>query len=94
MARSTSPPIAVLLGLFIISITIKVTAYLSILELEVDLSRSNVDDSVGGVGKRSSQDNGSLFVFYSYVQDHEISRNIMILDLYNDILRYFLWEPN
>jgi hypothetical protein len=43
---SASSPIAALHGLFIISITIKVTAYLSIRELEVDLSRSNVDDSI------------------------------------------------
>jgi hypothetical protein len=57
----------VLLGLFIISITIKVAAYLSIWDLEVDLSRSNVDDSVGSVEERSSQDNGGLFVFYSHV---------------------------
>jgi hypothetical protein len=84
----------VLLGLFIISITIKVTTYLSIWELEVDLSRSNVDDSVGGVKERSSQDNGGLFIFYSHVQDHKISRNITILDLYNDILRYSLRELN
>jgi hypothetical protein len=93
-AGSTSPPIAVLLGLFIISITIKVIVYLSIWELEVDLSRSNVDDSVGGVKERSSQDNGGLFIFYSYVQDHETSRNITILDLYNGIVRYSLWELN
>jgi hypothetical protein len=54
MAGSTSPPIAVLFGLFIISITIKVTVYLSIWELEVDLSRTIVDDSIGGVEERSS----------------------------------------
>jgi hypothetical protein len=66
-AGSTSPPIAVLFGLFIINITIKVTVYLFIWELEVDLSRSNVDDIVGGVEERSSQDNGGFFVFYSRV---------------------------
>jgi hypothetical protein len=49
MAGSTSPPIARLLGLLMSSITIKVTAYLSIWKLEVDLSRSNEDDGVGGV---------------------------------------------
>jgi hypothetical protein len=64
---SMSPPVAVLLGLLISNITIKVTAYLSIWELEVDLSRSNEDDGVGGVEERSSQDDGGLFVFYSHV---------------------------
>jgi hypothetical protein len=62
-----SPPIAVLLGLFIISITIKVTVYLSFWELKVDLSRSNVDDSIGSVEERSSQDDGHLFFFYFHV---------------------------
>jgi hypothetical protein len=61
-----SPPIVVLLGLFIISITIKVTAYLFFLELKVDLSKSNIDDSVGSIEEQSSQDNGGLF-FYSHV---------------------------
>jgi hypothetical protein len=81
-AGSTSPPIARLLGLLMSSITIKVTAYLSIWKLEVDLSRSNEDDGIGGVKKWSSQDDGGLFVFFSYVQDHEIDRNIAILNLY------------
>jgi xanthosine utilization system XapX-like protein len=67
MAGSPSPPIVVLIGLFIISITIKVIAYLSFWEFEVDLSRSNVDDSVGSVEERSSQDDGGLFFFYSDV---------------------------
>ena len=49
-----SPPGASLLGLFISSITIKITAYLFSRELEVDLSRSDVDDRVGGVEERSS----------------------------------------
>jgi hypothetical protein len=71
-----------------------VIAYLSIWELKVDFSRSNVDDDVDGVEERSSKDNGGLFIFYSNVQDYEINRNITILDLYNDILRYFLQEPN
>jgi hypothetical protein len=64
------------------SITIKVTAYLSIWKLEVDLSRSNEDDGIGGVKEWSSQDDGGLFVFCSYVQDHEIGQNIEILNLY------------
>jgi len=38
-----------LLWLFICGITIEVTAYLFSKELEVDLSRSDVDDRVGGV---------------------------------------------
>jgi hypothetical protein len=66
MAGSTSPPITVLLGLLMISITIKITTYLSFWKLEVNLSRSNVDDSVGSVEERSSQNDGGLF-FYSDV---------------------------
>jgi hypothetical protein len=64
---SMSPPIARLLGLLTSSITIKVIAYLSIWKLEVDLSRSNEDDDIGGVEERSSQDDGGLFVFCSHV---------------------------
>ena len=44
-----SPPGASLLGLFISGITIEITAYLFSRELEVDLSRSDVDDCVGCV---------------------------------------------
>ena len=47
-----SPPRAGLPRMFISSITIEITAYLFSRELEVDLSRSDVDDCVGGV-KRS-----------------------------------------
>ena len=89
-----SPLGVVLLRLLKSSITIEITTYLFSRELEVDLSRSDVDDRVGGVEEWSSQDDGGLFFFYSYVQDHEISRNIAILNLYNDVLRYSLWEPN
>jgi hypothetical protein len=35
--------------------------------LKVDLSRSNVDDNIGSVEKRSSQDDGHLFFFYFHV---------------------------
>ena len=44
-----SPPEVALLRLFISSITIKIIAYLFSRELEVDLSRSDVDDCVGCV---------------------------------------------
>ena len=44
-----SPPRAVLLRLLINGITIKVTANFFSRELEVDLSRSDVGDHVGGV---------------------------------------------
>ena len=46
---SMSPRAAALLWLFISSITIKITAYLFSRELEVNLSRSDIDDRVGGV---------------------------------------------
>ena len=49
-----SPPRAGLLGLFISGITIEITAYLFSRELEVDLSRSNVDDCISGVEEWSS----------------------------------------
>jgi hypothetical protein len=49
-----SPPRVVLLWLFINSITIEITAYLFSRELEEDLSRSVVDDHVGGVMELSS----------------------------------------
>ena len=67
-----SPPRATLLGLFISSITIKIIAYLFSRELEVDLSRSDVDDRVGGVEERSFKDDGCIVFFFSHVQDHEI----------------------
>ena len=48
-----SPPRAGLLGLFISGITIEISAYLFFRELEVDLSRSDIDNRVGGVEERS-----------------------------------------
>ena len=71
---STSPPRAGLLRLFISSITIKITAYLFSRELEVNLSRSDIYDRVGGVEERSSKDNGCSVFFFSHVQEHEIIR--------------------
>ena len=62
-----SPPGAALLWLFISSITIEITAYLLSRELEVDLSRSDVDDRVGGVEKPSSKDDGCIIFFFSHV---------------------------
>ena len=44
-----SPPRTGLLWLFISGITIEITAYLLSRELEVDLSRSDIDDCVGSV---------------------------------------------
>jgi hypothetical protein len=46
---STSSPRVVLLQLLISRITIEITTYLFSRELEVDLSRLDVDDCVGGV---------------------------------------------
>ena len=54
------PPRAALLRLFISSITIKITAYLFSRELKVNLSRSDVDDRVGGVEEWSSKDDGCV----------------------------------
>ena len=82
-----SPPRAGLLGLFISGITIEITAYLFSRELEVDLSRSDVDDHVG-VEEQSSKDDGCIVFFFSHVQDHEIGRDIVILYLHHDIFRY------
>ena len=47
-------------------ITIKITAYLFSREMEVDLSRSDVDDRVGSVEERSSKDDGCI-IFFSHV---------------------------
>jgi hypothetical protein len=44
--------------MLISSITIKVTAYLLSRELEVDSPRSDIDDCIGSVEERSSQDVG------------------------------------
>jgi hypothetical protein len=49
-----SPLGAGFLWLFISSITIEITTYIFSRELEVDLSRSDVDDCVGSVEERSS----------------------------------------
>ena len=49
-----SPLGAVLLWLLISSITIEITTYFFSRELEVDLSRSNIDDHIGGVEEQSS----------------------------------------
>jgi hypothetical protein len=62
-----SPPRAALLQLFISGIAIEITAYLLSRELEVDLSKFNVDDRVGSVEERSSQDDGCIYFFFSLV---------------------------
>ena len=62
-----SPPGAGLLCLLISSITIEITAYLFSRKLEVDLSRSDVDDRVGGVEERSSKDDGCIIFFITHV---------------------------
>jgi hypothetical protein len=49
-----SSPRVVLLQLLTRSITIEIITYLFSRELEVDLSRSDVDDRVGGVEERPS----------------------------------------
>ena len=54
LAGSMSPSRVGLLWLLIISIAIEITAYLFSRELEMDLSRSDVDDRVGGVEEWSS----------------------------------------
>ena len=48
-----SPPRTGLLRLLISGITIKITMYLFSRELEVDLSRSDIDDRIGGVEEQS-----------------------------------------
>jgi hypothetical protein len=63
-------------------------------ELEVDLSRSDVDDCVGGIEEWSSQDDGCIIFFFSYVQDHEVSKSIVILYLDHDVLCYALQESD
>ena len=62
-----SPPGARLLWLFISGITIKIAAYLLSRELEMDLSRSDVDDHVGSVKERSSKDDGHIIFFFTHV---------------------------
>jgi hypothetical protein len=56
-----------LLGLLISSITIKIATYLFSRELEVELSRSDVDDRGASIEKRSSKDDGCLAFFFSHV---------------------------
>ena len=74
-----SPPGAGLLSLLISGITIEITEYLFSKELEVDLSRSNIDDCVCGVEERPSKDDGCIIVFFSHVQNHEVGRGILIM---------------
>ena len=71
-----SPPRAGLLWLFISGVTIEIAVYLLSRELEVDLSRSNVDDRVGGVEEWSSKDDRYVFFFFSHVKNHEVGRDI------------------
>jgi hypothetical protein len=52
--------------------------YLFSKKLEVDLSRSNVDDRVSSVEKWSSKDDGCIVFFFSHVQEIEVSRGIVI----------------
>jgi hypothetical protein len=59
-----SPPRVVLFQLLTSSITIEITMYLFSRELEVDLSRSNVDDRVSSVEERSSKDAGCIVFFF------------------------------
>ena len=59
-----SPLGAGLLWLVISGITIKVTAYLFFKELAVDLSRSDLDDSVGSVEEWSSKNDGCIVFFF------------------------------
>jgi hypothetical protein len=60
-----SPPRAGLLWQLISGIIIEIVAYLFSSKLEVDLSRSDVDDRVGGVEERPSKDDG--YVFFSHI---------------------------
>ena len=62
-----SPPGASFLWMFISGITIKITVYLFSLKLEVDLSRSDIDDHVGSVKERSSKDDGFIILFFTHV---------------------------
>ena len=62
-----SPPRVGLPRLLISGITIEIIAYLFSRELEVDLPRSVVDDRVGGVEERSTQDDGCIVFFFSHV---------------------------
>ena len=85
-----SPPVVGLLWLLVSGITIKITAYLFSRELEVDLSRSNIDDSACGVEEWPSKDDGYVIFFFSHVQNHEVGRSILIMYSYYDIFSYSL----
>jgi hypothetical protein len=54
----------------------------------MDLSRSDVDDRIGGVEERSSKDDGCIIFLFFYVQNYEVSRGIMIMYSYHDISSY------
>jgi hypothetical protein len=56
-----------LLWLFISGITIEIVTYLLSRELEVDLSRSDVDDHVYGIEEWPSKDVGCTIFFFSHV---------------------------
>ena len=79
-----SPPGAGLFWLLISGITIKITTYVLLREVEVDLSRSDIDDLIGRVEERSSKDDRYIF-FFSHVKDYEISRDIVILYSYHNV---------
>ena len=83
-----SPLGAVLLWLLISSITIEITTYIFFRELEVDLTRSDVDDRVGGVEEQSLQDDGCIVLFFSHVQNHEVGRGIVIMYSYHYVLLF------
>jgi hypothetical protein len=87
-----SPLGAGLLWLFISSITIEITTYLFFRELEVDLSRSDVDDRVDGVEECSSKDD--RYVFFSHVQNHEVGRGIVIMYSYHYVFCYSIRKSN
>ena len=89
-----SPPRAALLGLFISSITIKIIAYLVSRELEVDLSRSDIDDCVGSVEEWSSKDDGCIVFFFTHERNHEVGRGIVIMYSYHNIFCYPLRESD
>ena len=83
-----------LLWLLISSVTIKIIAYLFFRELEVDLSRSDVDDRVGGVEEQSLQDDGCIVLFFSHVQNHEVGRGKVVVYFYHNVLCYSFWESD
>ena len=89
-----SPPRVGLPWLLINGITIKITAYLFSRELEVDLSRSDIDDHVGSVKEWSSKDDGRIIFFFTHVQNHEVDRGILVMYSYHDIFRYSLQKSD